>query len=85
LIHGYQKIDPDLALPTLRAQMEKRISSIADGESVDQEVLKQELDLYSEKFKQFTLKALPISTKVVDTDNVRLNGWTNCLKRPFHL
>lgn len=29
LIHGYQKIDPELSLPTLRAQMEKKIALVS--------------------------------------------------------
>ncbi|KAI9209300.1 DNA topoisomerase 3-beta-1-like protein [Polychytrium aggregatum] len=56
LIHGYQKIDPDLALPTLRSSMEARIKLIADGKAKYSDVLKEAIQVYSSKFDTFTKK-----------------------------
>ncbi|KXS19810.1 DNA topoisomerase 3-beta-1-like protein, partial [Gonapodya prolifera JEL478] len=54
LIHGYQKIDPELSLPTLRSAMEKRISLVASGALPADEVLKEELDVFRAKFRFFS-------------------------------
>ncbi|KAJ3130531.1 DNA topoisomerase 3-beta-1 [Nowakowskiella sp. JEL0407] len=56
LIHGYQKIDPDLALPSLRASMEKRISLIATGKERSDKVLEEEISIFKKKFEEFMAK-----------------------------
>lgn len=53
LIHGYQKIDPELALPTLRSAMEKKVSLIAEGKEKDEQILKEETEVYRKKFETF--------------------------------
>ncbi|KAJ3344120.1 DNA topoisomerase 3-beta-1 [Gonapodya sp. JEL0774] len=53
LIHGYQKIDPELSLPTLRSAMEKRISLIASGSTPAEIVLREELNVFKKKFSFF--------------------------------
>ncbi|KAK9679112.1 hypothetical protein K7432_016409, partial [Basidiobolus ranarum] len=56
LIHGYQKIDPELALPTLRSNMEKKIALIATGEADYQAVLKEVIEIFKVKFQTFLAK-----------------------------
>ncbi|KAJ1550221.1 DNA topoisomerase 3-beta-1, partial [Nowakowskiella sp. JEL0078] len=56
LIHGYQKIDPDLALPTLRASMEQKISLVATGKERCEKVLEEEISIFKLKFEGFVNK-----------------------------
>ncbi|KAL3076024.1 hypothetical protein niasHT_032621 [Heterodera trifolii] len=50
LVHGYQRVDPDLVVPTSRAQMERKLAQIAQGKA-DSETLKEEtLALYLNKW-----------------------------------
>ncbi|KAJ3219587.1 DNA topoisomerase 3-beta-1 [Clydaea vesicula] len=53
LIHGLEKIDAELSSPTLRSNMEKRISVIADGKETPESILSSELSLYKLKFEGF--------------------------------
>lgn len=56
LVHGYQQIDPDLALPTLRSSMEAEIAKIAEGTLPYSQVLAEQLELYTNKFRRFVLQ-----------------------------
>ena len=56
LVHGLQKIDPELADPKLRSGMEKRISMIASGELEYSQVLHEELQIYRQKFIDFVAR-----------------------------
>ncbi|KAH8552837.1 DNA topoisomerase [Umbelopsis sp. PMI_123] len=53
LIHGYQKIDPELSLPTMRSDIEQQLSLIALGKAPHVEVLKYFLDMFERKFGYF--------------------------------
>ena len=53
LVHGYQKIDRSLVLPTSRAEMEKELNEIASGKRQFREVLKNTLDEFRKKFLFF--------------------------------
>ena len=56
LIHGLSAIDPQLALPTLRSEMEKKISYIAEGKIHFEQVLNDELIIFRKKFVEFVDK-----------------------------
>ncbi|KAI9015509.1 putative DNA topoisomerase 3-beta [Hyaloraphidium curvatum] len=53
VIHGYERIDPDLAATTLRSAMESEIGKIADGAVHYTHVLSEQLRLYRDKFLRF--------------------------------
>jgi DNA topoisomerase III len=54
LIHGYQRIDPDLCLPTLRSEVEKQLNLIACGKVDMSSVLDYAVDIFSRKYEYFT-------------------------------
>ena len=56
LVHCYDKIDPDLVAPDLRAKMEKSLDNIAKGLSQRREVENDILNAFKEKFVTFTQK-----------------------------
>lgn len=53
LIHGYQKIDNHLVLPTRRAEIEKRLNQIAAGTADFHQVLSSTLAEFRTKFDNF--------------------------------
>ena len=54
LIHGYQRIDPDLCLPTMRSEVEKQLNLIACGKVDMNSVLDYTVDIFSRKYDYFT-------------------------------
>lgn len=54
LIHCYEKINPDMVAPDLRAKMEKSLNDIAHGVSSREKVEHEVLDAFKEKFRIFT-------------------------------
>jgi DNA topoisomerase-3 len=56
LIHGLHAIDPQLSLPTLRSDMEKKIAFIAEGKAHFEDVLKDEISIFRKKFVEFVSK-----------------------------
>ncbi|KAI9485417.1 MAG: DNA topoisomerase [Benjaminiella poitrasii] len=57
LIHGYQKIDPELSLPTMRSDMEQQLNLIASGKAGHDDVLRYFLSMFAKKFSYFTKHA----------------------------
>jgi len=53
LVHGYQKIDNDLVLPTSRAALEKELNEIANGRVNFETVLKKTIEEFRNKFIHF--------------------------------
>ena len=53
LIHGYQCIDPELALPKVRSHVEVQVERIANGTAAKEEIIAHVLSNFLEKFVFF--------------------------------
>ena len=53
LIHGYYYIDPELVLPTVRGNIEKECTLIAQGKARLEDVVEHSLQVFKEKFVFF--------------------------------
>ncbi|GMR36093.1 hypothetical protein PMAYCL1PPCAC_06288, partial [Pristionchus mayeri] len=53
LIHGYHAVDPELVLPTIRADLERQLDMIASGQADFMTVKNHAVDLFRRKFVYF--------------------------------
>jgi DNA topoisomerase III len=58
LVHGYQRIDPDLCLPKMRSQVEEQLNLIALGKAYYKDVLQHALKIFEQKFHFFVQNIL---------------------------
>eukprot|EP00727_Mastigamoeba_balamuthi_P002805 m51a1_g12521 putative dna topoisomerase 3-beta-1 (925) ;mRNA; f:67-3603 len=56
LVHGYLRIDPELVRPAVRANIERSITRIAKGEASFEEVTRDAVAEFTQKFKYFSEK-----------------------------
>lgn len=87
LIHGYQKIDPELSLPTMRSDVEQQLNLIASGKAAHGDVLLYFLNMFAKKFAYFTKQVGLSERKNNNQTNffcllyIRLKLWMNCLRQ----
>lgn len=53
LVHGYYYIDSELVLPTIRGNIEKECTLIAQGKARKEDVVEHSLDIFRSKFVFF--------------------------------
>lgn len=55
LIHGYQRVDPELIQPTMRADVEKQLDLIAKGKADYEQMKNHTLEVFRQKYSNFVL------------------------------
>ena len=53
LVHGYYYVDTELVLPTVRSNIEKECTLIAQGKAKKEDVVEHSLDVFRSKFDYF--------------------------------
>ncbi len=67
LVHGYQRIDPELCLPKMRSQVEEQLNLIAQGKANFKDVLKHTLKIFELKFHFFVKNILLMDSLFEDS------------------
>lgn len=86
LVHGYQKIDPELVAPDLRSNIERSVDAIAKGTMKYDDVLKKIIELFTQKFEFFRKNISNMdeffgtSFGTYETEFLKAKGFSKCGK-----
>ena len=74
LVHGYNNIDQELVLPTMRSFVEEKFNLIANGEADFHSVLKMTLDWYKAKYDYYVTNIIEMKKVFFERPKMAYNN-----------